>query len=114
MKANNNQKLCEVLEEIDSELKSYCYSENKTLDDIFFNDPPDYTCIRDSLLKINKLVNSALAEPPRNCDVGTADEQYNRHCKWCKKMRDCSCTQSMCRECYPKWAQMPYESGGVE
>ena len=25
----------------------------------------------------------ALAEPPRNCNVGTAEEQVKRHAEWC-------------------------------
>lgn len=116
MKVNNNQKMREVLEKVDSELKSYC-SENETLDDRFYNDPPDYTCIRDSLLDINRLVKAALAAPPRNCDIGSADEQHKRFKKQCIRHYDvhgncfgCPCLK-MSGGCEFHWAQMPYEEG---
>ena len=62
---------------------------------------------------------SALAEQPRNCDVGTALEQSKRFMDFCRP----GCRPPNCEECkvYPKrmnkfwcqleWAQMPYEGG---
>ena len=57
--------------------------------------------MRDALLEVKRLfdgrimfqqaireahesVNAALAEPPRNCDVGTAEEQAERFMKFCE------------------------------
>lgn len=54
----------------------------------------------------------ALAAPPRNCDVGTAEEQIKRHRKWCK--RDKCLPGIPCSVCFAKWAQMPYEEGGAK
>ena len=50
---------------------------------------------------------SALAEPIRNCDVGTAEEQAKRHRDWCNS-NVCKCASS-CKICFAKWSQMPYE-----
>ena len=55
---------------------------------------------------------AALAEPLKNCEVGTAEEQYGRFRECCKKQR-IPCLLSYdyrCDECYSKWSQMPYES----
>lgn len=54
---------------------------------------------------------AALAAPPRNCDVGTVDEQYKRFKHWCNKSKDFSCHVSMCAYCFAKWAQMPHQEG---
>ena len=57
---------------------------------------------------------AALSAPLRNCDVGTADEQYERHEAYCKK-QDMNCLNDdilNCRTCFAKWAQMPYENEG--
>ena len=64
---------------------------------------------------------AALSAPPRNCDVGTAEEQYDRHDKYCNSQPTCrKCLRedaaSMCISCFAKWAQMPYEAqeGGAQ
>lgn len=54
---------------------------------------------------------AALDEPLRNCEVGTAEEQFKRHSKWCATTRDFSCADTMCRKCFADWSQMPYEKG---
>lgn len=59
------------------------------------------------------IIKQALASPPRNCDVGTAEEQVKRHVGWCDRLNNCSRTHS-CRECFAKWAQMSYEEGGAK
>lgn len=59
----------------------------------------------------------ALAAPARNCDVGTAEEQYRRHQQYCDVIRDSPrdsrrCMDaSTCSFCFAKWAQMPYKEG---
>ena len=66
-------------------------------------------------------VNIALSKPPRNCDVGTADEQAKRFHSFCEKFQ--SRIQGMCSplcpcidcgdvcHCMTKWSQMPYKEG---
>lgn len=76
------------------------------------------------------MLRAALAEPARNCDVGTADEQMGRYCKFTYRYNPCSyrgdvrCAEDcpihikLKREghgellCQLEWAQMPYENGG--
>lgn len=63
-----------------------------------------------------KKSKAALTEPPRNCDVGTAEDQYNRFVYSCtsgkipcRKSELCSCTN-----CYAEWAQLSYEGNESE
>lgn len=64
------------------------------------------------------VVNTALAKPPRNCDVGTPEEQAERYEKLCDSHTCGSmCSGSCCPlydyDCSPfAWAQMPYEARG--
>ena len=72
------------------------------------------------------VVNTALSKPPRNCDVGTAEEQAERFYAFCgyhrfqsgiKGMCSSLCPCIRCRDmchCLTKWAQMPYEEGGAK
>ena len=63
---------------------------------------------------------ATLAAPPRNCDVGTAEEQSRRYEDLC----DSHTCGSMCSltgcpmyeyDCSPfAWGQMPYEEGGTK
>ena len=68
--------------------------------------------------------NAALSAPPRQCDVGTAEEQAQRFEKFCKKRsmsgfgasaycaHECACKDGSC--CEFAWAQTPYaEEGGA-
>lgn len=69
---------------------------------------------------------AALAAPPRNCDVGTAQEQavrYDRYCSSHGHNATCSDATHICAdcplldqktECEFVWAQMPYEEGGAK
>ena len=67
--------------------------------------------------KAHEAVNSALAEPPRNCDVGTVKEQSERFFKFCTPKR---CDECKSHEddsfygCVLRWSQMPYEEGGAK
>ena len=56
---------------------------------------------------ISECARTALSAPPRNCDVGTAGEQVERHIKFCKGYKCVPGTP--CYVCFAKWAQMPYE-----
>ena len=64
-----------------------------------------------------KEARAALAAPPRNCDVGTAEEQAKRYCDYCDK-RLCSecpcCGKVLYGKCEFAWAQMPYNEGGAK
>ena len=63
------------------------------------------------LNQIESWAESALSSPPRNCDVGTADEQVRRHLEWCERNAyKCQSTPS-CAVCLAEWEQMPYEEG---
>lgn len=74
---------------------------------------------------ISECARAALAAPPRNCDVGTAEEQVARFIAFCKGQRlhssghaDTCNPKCPCRDggdinlCALTWAQMPYEEGG--
>ena len=64
-------------------------------------------------------INAALALPPRQCDVGTAEEQYRRWTYFCKFRNESRKTCVGCpvqeegqnSTCELIWAQMPYEKG---
>ena len=65
------------------------------------------------------VISHALSAPARNCDVGTAEEQYKRYEKFCcshYRIADtgsgnclkCPFAQPVCKLA---WSQMPYEEG---
>ena len=64
---------------------------------------------------ISECARTALSAPPRNCDVGTAEEQARRYEELCDSHTCGSiCSGSCCPlydyDCSPfAWAQMPYE-----
>lgn len=63
---------------------------------------------------------AALSAPPRNCDVGTAEEQETRFKVFCESHWDLNNPSSECAgcpldervgtDCEFAWAQMPYEA----
>ena len=65
-------------------------------------------------------VDAALAKPPRNCDVGTPEEQEKRYEKFCDSHKwvdddglyTCSsqCPLYKKLDCAVHWEQMPYEA----
>ena len=81
---------------------------------------------------VAKVVDAALSAPPRNCDVGTAEEQYKRYCDFTRRCYPCAHEgYSRCAEycpihrkftqeghgewlCQLEWAQVPYESEAVK
>lgn len=71
--------------------------------------PDTAMCIRYEAA--NQIAKEALAEPLRNCDVGTAAEQkarYEAFCKECQRItRDLPCDFDSA--CIFKWGQMPYK-----
>ena len=58
-------------------------------------------------------INAALSSPPRNCDVGTSEEQRKRFKVFCRDRQYGSCDGCPVRRsgfCTLQWAQMPYEA----
>ena len=64
----------------------------------------------DDIREAHRAITAALAAPPRNCDVGTAEEQVDRHREWCGNDDDPPYYCDNCRDCFARWAQMPYEA----
>lgn len=68
-----------------------------------------------SLEEVKHIVDTILADPLRNCDVGTACEQVERF-QWFCDTRPCDmCTfknkVNETLDCAIHWVQMPYEEG---
>lgn len=66
----------------------------------------------DAKMARNK-IEEALAAPPRNCDIGTAEEQAERYMNFCRnhpKCIGCPCVGRVkYNQCEFAWLQMPYE-----
>ena len=60
------------------------------------------------------VIEAALSDPPRNCDVGTAEEQDERFDRWCDRKNIKDCWGIGCRKCLIAWSQMPYDEGGAK
>ena len=88
-----------------------------------------YTCCKQGFPAVLDLryaipkANFAISKPPRNCDVGTAEEQVARHHAYCYRMMKqnnhccgpCPCYKFVngeAQSCTLLWAQMPYEQEG--
>jgi len=68
---------------------------------------------------LEDVVLPALAKPPRNCDVGTAEEQDARYNKLCEPLRSCGQCPVYVKSqgvdhCEFVWAQMPYRKGDAK
>ncbi|MBE6395552.1 MAG: hypothetical protein E7046_00930 [Lentisphaerae bacterium] len=63
--------------------------------------------------EMRNLIKGALAEPLRNCDVGTVEEQAERYRNFCHNYPKCTGCPCVGRVEYGKcefaWSQMPYE-----
>lgn len=64
-------------------------------------------------------VTATLSEPPRNCDVGTIDEQLRRFYNFCipRKCETCplnAAEDGLMGECGVRWAQTPYENEATD
>lgn len=91
---------------------------DKLVDFLRWTYAQDYPVSRDKLADAIDIGVSALASPPRNCDVGTAEEQSRRYEELCDRHTCGSrCSATGCPmyeyDCSPfAWSQMPYEEGG--
>lgn len=72
---------------------------------------------RDRLIAITKQACAALSAPPRNCEVGSVEEQVERFREFCddekghrEHCRNCRLCNAV--DCELAWAQMPYNEGG--
>ena len=66
---------------------------------------------RDRLVEITTKAQAALSAPPRNCDVGTAEEQDRRMTDFCNSYHCEDCPVYNSESCALAWSQMPYEEG---
>ena len=81
----------------------------------------DYTSLRDDFIKAVIIAKAALSATPRNCDLGTAEEQAERFHSFCESNKQCGdvyscecCQLNSIEDCELAWAQMPYEEGGAK
>lgn len=87
-----------------------------------FHTDEGQTSIHDTLEHEIISANKILSKPPRNCDVGTAEEQIRRFRKFCEseicRRYRCGhgCKATCIDRCAIAWAQMPYEAeeGGAK
>lgn len=68
--------------------------------------------------ELYEIADAALAAPPRNCNVGTAEEQVKRYEAYCRahtKPGGCTgCPLIQYRRCQIAWEQLPYTEGGAK
>ena len=101
MEESNIKAMRDALNEIRSRL-SYLYGH---IDGTF--DPP-------ALKEIYEIAGTALAASPRNCDVGTPEDQHNRFMRFCDSKSMGYCWGRGCRKCMAQWGQIPYEGENKE
>lgn len=80
-------------------------------------------------LEAQNMADGVLSLSPRNCDVGTAEEQEERFENFCLKHIGCAeetgdrhcvgcplekASRNITQKCEMYWAQMPYEEGGAK
>lgn len=77
----------------------------------------DEDCAVDPV-EIRDLAKAALAEPVKNCEVGTAREQERRHKEEVCPKSACpkheGFVSNACKGCFAMWAQKPYKEGGAK
>lgn len=77
-----------------------------------------YSALDEAASELRDKISAALSAPPRNCDVGTAEEQKKRLNEFCCSHgtdiqgapRCENCALLYADRCELTWAQMPYES----
>ena len=77
----------------------------------------DILCAHRDLCEAKTAINAAISAPPRNCDVGTAQEQAIRFDKFCQVCEKCPLNEKRLNirlvQCEFLWAQMTYKEGGA-
>ena len=119
---SNTKAMRDALEAIISgyEKSDFCYLNYGE----WCHDPANF-CANVALCKAIHEARAALAEPPRNCDVGTPDEQSERFENFCLKHIGCAeetggrhcvgcplekASRNITQRCELYWAHLPYES----
>lgn len=102
MQSNNMKAMREALEQI-----------AKLMDRILVRTELDDEIHRIAL-EAQNMADGVLSLSPRNCDVGTAEEQSRRFCAFCRPRLEpcdgCPCLEgSRHGRCEFIWAQMPYK-----
>ena len=108
MKSSNNEtvdKMREALEKADAALSLISKSS-------WFVDANFAETI--GVIEAGKAIQAALSAPPRNCDVGTPEEQHNRFMRFCDSKSMGYCWGRGCRKCMAQWGQIPYEGENKE
>ena len=109
----NASKLREAVEFADRELRMATENDRHGDDLVYL-----VGCMRE----VAATCRAALAQPRRNCDVGTAEEQAERYGRYCDKFtrhglhcEACPCCGKIpFGKCEFAWAQMPYEESEVK
>lgn len=84
---------------------------------IALSDATHHHLTEDDAKECLSVIESAIAAPPRNCDVGTVDEQSERFVKFCRHQKCNECklrTNESFYECLLSWSKMPYEEGDAK
>ena len=108
MKSSNNEtvdKMREALEKADAALSLISKSS-------WFVDANFAETI--GVIEAGKAIQAALSAPPRNCDVGTPEDQHNRFMRFCDSKSMGYCWGRGCRKCMAQWGQIPYEGENKE
>lgn len=108
----NQQKMRDALVKTLDAIKSLSRKHNDDL-------PEDVCAILGSMAFE---ANAAISAPPRQCDVGTDEEQVDRYCRHCQthcisceRRHACNvCGERYRLRCFARWAQTPYEEGGAK
>ena len=73
----------------------------------------------EEILELKQIAEAAISSTPRNCDIGTVEEQAKRFHSFCKSNKQpgdvysCErCQLNSIEDCELAWSQMPYEEGG--
>ena len=87
-------------------------------------EPEDRKTVDRWALRLCDIACDAISAPPRNCDVGTAEEQEARFNKFCfsyyninnvdGECNTCPLNDNVKTTCEFAWMQMPYEEGEAE
>ena len=98
----NSAKMRKALDSIYNKLETLDVEEDSYADEVISSVKSD--------------IVAALYAPPRNCDVGTVEEQAERFHAFCKSNKQpcdvysCDrCQLNSIEDCELAWAQMPYE-----
>ena len=70
--------------------------------------------VNKAVIEAVNAIEAALSAPPRNCDVGTPEDQHNRFMRFCDSKSMGYCWGRGCRKCMAQWGQIPYEGENEE